>query len=250
MILTLFSIKLGCSPIFPASHSSHIISPSHSRQICGLIPPYPVVIVNKYLLTSFSGRTTLCYSSQPWLSLLRDSPSLLLHALLTSHQSTGLAIDPEETSIDSLSLLVFAQCPSTTPHWLLDRVEALLLGREGPWTSLSRYEPPDLAQLPHPSLHPRVIGASHGHVFACIKSNLYLRVWIKSHFLCCSPSPLRRRPFCDSYGISRIGNTQPCLFNKALWARHPAHFPWGYTDEQNKHGPCPHEVHRTAGEET
>lgn len=121
MILTLFSIKLACSPIFPVSHRNHIISPGHSRQRCGLIPPYPVVNVNKYLLSSFSGRTTLWYSSQPWLSLLSDSPSLFLHALLTSHQSTSLAVDIIQkrlllTLYHSLSLLN-AHSPLPTGCW-------------------------------------------------------------------------------------------------------------------------------------
>ena len=203
---------------------------------------YWALLVGWLLCATPPSHDCLCLAISLLSSFMPSSPHTSLPASCWHH--------PEETSIDSLSFLVFAQCPSTTPHWLLDKAEALLLGREGPWTSLSRNNPPDLDQLPHPSLHPRVLGASCGHVFACIKSNLYLRVWIKSHFLCCSPSPLRWRPFSDSCGISRIGNSQPCLFNKALWARHLAYYPWGYTDEGNKHGPCPHEVHRTAGEET
>ena len=139
--------------------------------------------------------------------MLSDIPSLTLHALLTSYQSTGLPVFIVQkrlllTLYHSLSLL---KAHPPLPIGLCIKLELHNWVEKGPEPPCLGMNPLDLAQLLHPSLHPRVIGASHGHVFAHIKSNLYLRVQIKSHFLHCSPSPLGRRPSFDS--CSRIGNS-------------------------------------------
>lgn len=150
-----------------------------------VIPPYPVVIANKYLLSSFSGSTTLCGHPGHKCLCFSGVSSLIPHALLTSHQSTHFPAD------------IFQKGLLMTLHLSLSLLKTHPPLPAGCWIKLEQHSWVGktlnllisvlMTQLLHPSLLPRVTAAYHGCFLAHTKFYPYL--WGLSYILLPSLQP-------------------------------------------------------------
>lgn len=160
-------------PVSPICLSSCTISPIQGRN-ANAISPYPVIVTNKYLLSSFSGRATLCGHPGQKCLYFSGISSLIPHALLTSHQATHFPADIFQKGLLmtlhlSLSLL---KTHLPLPAGCRIKLEQhIWVGKD-----LNLLISVLMTQLLHPLLLPRITAAYPGYVFAHIKFYPYLRV--------------------------------------------------------------------------